>query len=362
MRDALAELLLATVMGWDQRDVARQRPILQALAELKYDEYQQFSPGMRFVESLAFWLEQFVPADRPNAYDFIASKLVFFSEAEFSHFVSVIYPDYVRPILLERAATDEGLPPHRVSRTLRGAAFRKLLESTLFLGLSDGARLDHFRRSNRELDHERVFQTAELPPGKLDELHRRLAPDTPDGKPPVRALVLLDDFAGSGKTYARWDEEEADYDGKVVRLLNHLRTEESWKRLAWFPDTLIVIALYVSTTRALQHMKQALGGYLRGVTDNIHYVCVQTLGDTYCLGPDSPDPFTVLIENHYDPTVENEHTRKGGTDLKFGFSGCGLPVVLHHNTPNNSIFLLWAEGSDVVRPLFPRVSRHKGES
>ena len=58
MRDALAERLLANVMAWSPTDVARERPILQALALLKYDEYQQFSPGMRFVESLALWLAQ----------------------------------------------------------------------------------------------------------------------------------------------------------------------------------------------------------------------------------------------------------------------------------------------------------------
>jgi hypothetical protein len=51
MRDALAERLLANVMAWTPEDVARERPVLQALAALKYDEYQQFSPGMRFVES-----------------------------------------------------------------------------------------------------------------------------------------------------------------------------------------------------------------------------------------------------------------------------------------------------------------------
>jgi len=45
-------------MEWSNEDIARQRPVLQALASSKYDEYQQFSPGMRFVESLALWLQQ----------------------------------------------------------------------------------------------------------------------------------------------------------------------------------------------------------------------------------------------------------------------------------------------------------------
>jgi hypothetical protein len=72
MRDILAERLLARVMEWGIEDVARERPDLQALAAFKYDEYQQFSPGMRFLESLAVWLNQFESREeRELAYDFV---------------------------------------------------------------------------------------------------------------------------------------------------------------------------------------------------------------------------------------------------------------------------------------------------
>jgi hypothetical protein len=52
MRDSLAEKLLVRVMGWDRNKVKAELPLVQVLASYKYDEYQQFSPGMRFVESL----------------------------------------------------------------------------------------------------------------------------------------------------------------------------------------------------------------------------------------------------------------------------------------------------------------------
>ena len=71
MKDALAERLLAEAMEWSQEDVARERPILQAMAEYKYDEYQQFFPGMRFVESLALWISQFRSTEEKEiAYEF----------------------------------------------------------------------------------------------------------------------------------------------------------------------------------------------------------------------------------------------------------------------------------------------------
>src|SRR5260370_9527896 len=101
MRDNLAERLLAKVMSWTPEDVSRERPMLQAMAAYKYDEYRQFSPGKRFVESLALWLDQFETlTERQAAYDFVKTRLVFISDAELGHLVSMAYHDFVRPFLL----------------------------------------------------------------------------------------------------------------------------------------------------------------------------------------------------------------------------------------------------------------------
>ncbi|MBK9968037.1 MAG: hypothetical protein IPP07_25470 [Holophagales bacterium] len=160
MRDALAERLLAEVMEWTPEDIARERPALQALALYKYDEYQQFAPGMRFVESLARWLGQFATADeRRIAYSFVRSDLVFISAAEFRHLVSTSYPDYIRPLLLEMGAAALRLPAWDVRRVSASPEFHALQRQTLFLGLRDGARTDVFRRANPELSTEQVLQT-----------------------------------------------------------------------------------------------------------------------------------------------------------------------------------------------------------
>jgi len=51
--------------------------------------------------------------------------------------------------------------------------------------------------------------------------------------------------------------------------------------------------------------------------------------------------------------------KRRSSDAKYGYGDCGLPVVLHHNTPNNSLALLWSYDDRAVRGLFPRVQRHK---
>jgi len=90
-------------------------------------------------------------------------------------------------------------------------------------------------------------------------------------------------------------------------------------------------------------------------------ILVHTLDSGICLAPGCQDSMEPLLEGYYDPDIEDEHTRKGSKDLKFGFAGCGLPVVLSHNTPNNSIYLLWAE-KNALRALFPRVQRHRKQA
>jgi hypothetical protein len=70
--------------------------------------------------------------------------------------------------------------------------------------------------------------------------------------------------------------------------------------------------------------------------------------------------FTKLIEKYYDASVFDVHMKKGKTkDAKFGYADCGLPVVLHHNTPNNSIAILWLYEHCTPRGLFARVQRHR---
>ena len=74
--------------------------------------------------------------------------------------------------------------------------------------------------------------------------------------------------------------------------------------------------------------------------------------------------FWKVIDGYYNSSIETEHTRKGGgKDVKLGFGQCALPLVLEHNTPNNSIPLLWAEtdasnGEHAMRALFRRRQRH----
>src|SRR6267142_4632945 len=126
MRDELAERVLAHVMSWDPAQITQFGACLQDLARYKYDEYEGFGPGAKFVESLAAWLWPLEPAERADAIQFVMTSLVFVSRLELDHVIGTVYPDVIRPILIRRAAEELGLPPYKVGRIAASREFREL--------------------------------------------------------------------------------------------------------------------------------------------------------------------------------------------------------------------------------------------
>ena len=368
MKDQLAEELLARVMGWKSpQDFVDHGLPLQSIAAYKYDEYQQFSPGMRFIESLAQWLGQFETIEqRCTALKFIRDRLVFISSAELNHLVSISYPDHIRPFLLSKAASESGLMKWHRGKVANSLEFRARERRCLFLGLSDGSHTDILRRANPHLQNEQVRQSHELSDERVQELKNELTKDlaTIYGRDPnpheavFRSVVLLDDFSASGLSYIR-QKSDGSAGGKVGKFLTSLG-DRSKALCNLFTDQglEIILVLYMATQTAEQVLSDNLTKLCSALGYESAVLIVQRFPEDQRIRRGTLPGFDVLIDSHYDNENESSSTALGGTDLKYGFAGGGLPLILSHNTPNNSIGLLWAE-STKMRPLFPRVTRHK---
>jgi hypothetical protein len=363
MNEQLAERLLAKVMGWSDEDVARERPILQDFASLKYDEYHNFSPGMRFVESLALWLQQFKdPEQKQCAYRFIRRRLVFFSDAEISHFVGVTFPDFVRPLLIERVARQLSATKGKIVSHPESPEYVQLLRQTLFLGMSDGARIDSFRRENKSIDHEQVYTNYEIGDDRAEEMLRKLSSSikqskgTPESSESFRfrCLVLVDDFSASGTTCI----------GKLKKIFAEIADPaKPLGRLLDPADLEVYIALFMATDRAAASISECCHDLRQqsGLSIPTKVVVVQSLPESITVTPARDRDLFSILPDYFDPAIINEHYRKGKVNFPFlGFDECALPVVLSHNTPNNSIPLIWSEENRKWRGVFPRVTRHGG--
>lgn len=365
MNNLLAEELLSKVMDWTPADFNSVGLDLQVMASYKYDEYQQFSPGMRFTESLARWLNQFKPQERSIALAFIRKHLIFVSTAELNHLVSIAYPDYIRPALLELTAQSSSIEKHKVLKIASSKEFERLQRKTLFLGLSDGARTDVFRRSNPQLSNEQVRQSHELSSERISGLLRDLRvvipkadSDTTSADSTFEVIVLMDDFSGSGISYVR-EESDGRLSGKIGKFLTALgNATTSLSHLVTKDKYQIILVLLLATAKAEQHIRNGLSKLAEKLGVKITVIVIQLLPEKVSIQEGSEPQLDGLVRNYYDDTNETDSTRLGGTDLRYGFAACGLPLVLSHNTPNNSIGLVWADGPN-MRPLFPRVTRHK---
>ena len=121
----------------------------------------------------------------------------------------------------------------------------------------------------------------------------------------------------------------------------------------------------VATEEAIANIKREVGKYLsdNGMNDLIQFNvgCVQLIKtEEINLIKTHPGLKNVLKKDRYYDwsSILTESYRKGKHDEPYwGFNECGLLLVLSHNTPNNTLPVIW-EDTSKFRGLFPRISRH----
>lgn len=371
MKKELAERLLAKIMDWDDADKASQLAQLEVLAAYKYDHYQQFSPGRRFLESLALWLRQFATLEeRKVAYDLVCCRLIFVSDDEMNHLVDLAFPTIVRPLLFRDSAVDAGIKSsYHVKAIASSTEYRRRLRQTLILGLSDGARTDRFRRVNPQaISHEQVFHAYDVSHAKAGRMRNELTKDLTGilGRAPseeeavFRYVVLLDDFTASGTSYIRMPDAEEQWEGKIPKIIKELEKADGLGGCIATEGVRILVVIYIASMQAIEHITNALER-LEFAKGTVELHVVFELSETARLTRSSDGDSLDLLSKakYFDPIADDGHGAVGGTTMQFGYADCRLPLVLNHNTPNNSVYLLWAEDGHKVLGLFPRVSRHR---
>jgi hypothetical protein len=362
--------LLGEIMGWDNNRAATEFAWLRLMSRLKYDSYRGFVAGVRFIESLAGWLQQFESGDRETVYRFVRERLLYIDPTAIQHLVELAYPEHVRGHLVTSAAAELGIPPYRVWASVDGHnRFASLLQRTLFLGLSDGARIDQFRRSNVGIiTNEQVAVGIELDNNKWNSLLEKLRTKTGDDDARFRCVYLIDDFMGSGTTFLR--HKDGEWDGKLVKFWNRIRDLRD-SHLA--PGFVVRVHHYIASFQARQYTEVNA----KAISDergdewfaDVQFSFGMVLSDEVRItGEDDPE-LAAILDRYYDEAIQTKHTDVGGhSKIHLGYGRCGLPLVLEHNTPNNSVALLWAESEGAIsddgssrhamRPLFRRQERH----
>lgn len=364
MKVQLAMRLLADLMNWDETRATEEFSWLRLMVESKYDHYQGYSPGSRFFVNLLAWIGQFDPPDRETAYSLVRNRLIYVSQREMHHLVALTMPG-IQSEMRRQVAGELKIPFYRTwGNTLAEDRLKLLGIRTLYVGLSDGAKIDVFRRENEGgVSNEQVVAASEISEAKwgklIGELRTRLNNNgltTADAV--FERICLIDDFTASGTTLIRQDNEE--WKGKIPTFCdqNIQRLDTHILRGCW-----VHVHHYLATNAATLNARNIVkkySGEVKGFNFTLTFSAV--LNDEIVINDTSEKELVTLIKKYYDPSVEDSIV---GKDIWFGYKRGGLPVILDHNTPNNSLALLWAASTGKrkppaprMRPLFSRKKRH----
>ncbi|MBX3642054.1 MAG: hypothetical protein KF720_03175 [Rubrivivax sp.] len=368
MKEKLAKKLVADLMDWDVERATNEFSWLELMVNYKFNDYQQYGPGHRFYVHLLRWLSQYPAADRERVWKLLREQLIYVSQEDMHHLVSLTDPAIEREM---RAAVARRLSIHVYQVDERCDAQRLLAEMrcrTLYVGVSDGARIDVFRRYNEGLvNNEQVVAMVEISKSKqkklLKTLKERLDAMKSSAPATFEWVCLIDDFTASGTTSIRL-EDDGSWSGKVDRFMQEVAPAAGEAPLI-SADVHVQVHHYLASQTAKNNVTQRLAAYatahpaLRFIP-SFSYVLPQDIVVSAKTHPE----LAALLAERYDPGIETKHT---GTGIALGYKDGGLPLVLDHNTPNNSLATLWAtsettspkhQPDKLMSALFPRRQRH----
>lgn len=370
MKAKLAMRLLADLMQWNESQATKEFAWLSLLVNSKYDHYQGYSPGAHFYANLLAWIGQFDVTDRATAYRFLREQLIYVSQKEMHHLVNLTMPVILEEMHLE-VASQLKLPYYKAWGDQQAEKRLLLMRlRTLYVGLSDGAKIDVFRRDNEgTVSNEQIVAASEISEKKweklIDALRERLEQNGFESEEALfERICLLDDFTASGTTLIRFDKGK--WGGKIPTFCeqnNHRFNDDKYKAIA--KGCCIHVHHYLATKRAAVTTEEKLSEYRAQnpsfrFSATFSYVLENDIVVSETSSPDLVD----LLKRHYDKSIEDDIV---GKDIWYGYKQGGLPLVLYHNTPNNSVATLWASSTDrwkepspKMKPLFSRKKRHIG--
>ncbi|MHB8085381.1 MAG: phosphoribosyltransferase-like protein, partial [Dehalococcoidia bacterium] len=183
-------------------------------------------------------------------------------------------------------------------------------------------------------------------------------------------IFLIDDFSGSGNSMLRCDN--GSFNGKLFKFVDDLfGADNKLGKYCGLDGPNVYIVTYIATEKSVINLRQNIvklkdkvgSGKFRQLES---MEPLQMIANTLMV-PQTGNPvdidFEKLLKKYYDDRLEDMHTETGGPDVMHGYAHCSLPLVLCHNCPNNSVYLLWGQTEKTekrpgLKALFPRISRH----
>jgi len=295
-------------------------------------------------ERIEEWLSNFKGDEERNAALYLLSRFIFFNEESINKLVKSLFRDLYRYPIIESIRKSN---MNTLDESIIEPEFDKILSQTLFACVGNSSESSSYlqyqlRKQGRVAKHLFEYYV-------YDPISKRRCVNRS-----ISRCVFIDDFCGTGR--------QVSSDRKVLETVDELKS--------FFPYVKVSYYTLVATYDGMEHARKS------GVFDEVESViemdesfkCFSDVSRIFN-SDSSFDKGNVekmcrnygekLMRHFYscvndltaNPPVFAENVDKNA----LGYLDCQLLVGFHHNTPDNTLPVIWyAEDSSLWTPIFPR--------
>lgn len=295
------------------------------------------------------WLNNFETEQDKDYAMFLLSRMMYFSSSNIRNLLRALYRDLFRYPIIEEIRRTNG---NTLDENLIENKFREELLHTRFLGVGNpsesGVHLLYYFRQENKIPKNLFVNTDDV-----IERHSDGTISLRNDFVGARRFVFIDDLCGSG--------QQATTDTNVRRCVSELRSIK--------PDSHISYLMLFGMTEGIKVVQNS------GLYD--YSEAVVELNETYKCFSDKSRYFT---SSKYDKTIARDMAFRYGHNLMMeyakslnypldvqkiiakehalGFGNCQLLISMHHNTPDNTLPIIWFDEIDGIwSPIFKRYNK-----
>lgn len=278
------------------------------------------------------WLANFADNEEKKYALYILSRLTYFNDHDIRFLLKVLYRDLYRyPIIQEIRDLNYGTYEDNIIET----EFKSRLQKTRFLGVGNlsesGTYLLYYFRQENKIPKDLFISSDNVLLYVADcDLHIQNAFSD------VSHYVFIDDMCGTGK--------QATSDSSSVKTcVANIRKNH--------PDAKISYYMLFGMTTGINRIRES------GLYDSVEALI--ELDDSYrCFHEQS----RYFIDGEYNIQKAKEIMYKYGTRLlgekrALGYGNCQLLISMHHNTPDNTLPVIWYDEDNKWTPIFKRYNK-----
>ncbi len=279
------------------------------------------------------WLGNFDNDEEREYALYLLSRVMYFSSSCIRNLLKTLYRDLYRYPIIEKIRKENG---DTLDSSFIEKEFNKVLQSTRFLGVGNpsesGVHLLYYFRQENNIPKDLFVNTDDII--EYDEIEGvRLR----DNFKHVKHFVFIDDLCGSG-------QQATSNDSNVKRCVQHLHNVIN--------DADISYLMIFGMSAGIRVIRESQ------LYDHVN--AVVELDDSYrCFSKQS----RFFDDEKYLCSFARDMAFKHGCKLvsqphALGYSDCQLLLSLHHNTPDNTLPIIWFDEDNTKwKPIFKRYNK-----